>query len=92
MSRNIGTPTLGSLLCAERTSEHLALYEEGVEAVFWNDAEECAAQCHRLLADDALRARIAARGHERALRNNLLNEPMLAAIIKRAVRAFEERQ
>lgn len=46
----------------------------------------------RLLADDALREGIAARGHERALRNNLFNEPMLAAVIERAVRAFEERR
>lgn len=81
-SRSVEIPALGSLLCAERTSEHLALYEDGVEAVFWNDAEECAEQCHRLLADDALRAGIAARGHERALRNNLFNEPLMAGILK----------
>lgn len=83
-SRSVEIPTLGSLLCAERTSEHLALYEEGVEAVFWSDAEECAAQCHRLLADDALREGIAARGHERALLNNLFNEPLMAGILKAA--------
>lgn len=80
--RSVEIPALGGLLCAERTSEHLALYQEGVEAVFWSDAEECAAQCHRLLADDALREGIAARGHERALRNNLFNEPLMAGILR----------
>lgn len=80
--RSVEIPSIGGLLCAERTSEHLALYDEGTEAVFWNDAAECAAQCHRLLADDDLRASISKRGHHRALRNNLFNEPLMASIVK----------
>lgn len=91
-NRSIEIPCLGGLLCAERTSEHLALYEEGRDAIFWRDAEECAALCHRLLADEPLRREIAGRGHERARRNNHYNEPMLAALIERAMRAFGERQ
>lgn len=89
-NRSVEIPAIGGLLCAERTAEHLALYDEGTEAVFWNDAAQCAEQCHRLLADDTLRRGIARRGHERALRNNLFNEPMLAAVIERAVQAFGE--
>ena len=77
------------LLKERQLAERLALYEEGVEAVFWSEAEECAAQCHRLLANDALRESIPARGQRRTLRNNLFNEPMLAAVIEPAVRAFE---
>ncbi|MGH8127397.1 MAG: CgeB family protein [Gammaproteobacteria bacterium] len=80
--RSIQIPALGSLLCAERTSEHLALYKEGEEAVFWSDAEECAAQCKELLADEPRRQEIARRGHERAIRNNLFNEPVLASILE----------
>ncbi len=72
------------LLEEHQLAEHLALYEERVEAVFWSDAEECAAQCHRLLADDALRKGIAAPGHGRALRNNLFKEPLMAGILKAA--------
>jgi len=83
--RSVEIPSIGGLLCAERTSEHLALYDEGTEAVFWNDAAECAAQCHRLLADDDLRASISKRGHQRALRNNLFNEPLMASIVKAAL-------
>lgn len=90
--RSIEIPALGGLLCAERTSEHLALYEEGREAVFWRDAEECAAQCLRLLHDEPLRQTIARQGHERALRNNHFNEPMLAAVIEKAQQAFSERR
>jgi spore maturation protein CgeB len=76
-------PALGGLLCAERTIEHMELYEEGVEAVFWNSAEECADKCRELLTDDEKRAEIARRGHERARRNNLFNEPIMASIIKK---------
>lgn len=84
--RSIQIPSLGSLLCAERTSEHLSLYEEGKEAVFWSDAEECAELCMELLNDEPRRAEIARRGHERALRNNLFNEPVLASILEQAFR------
>jgi spore maturation protein CgeB len=80
-SRSLEIPALGSLLCAERTSEHLALYEEGVEAVFWNDAFECAEICKNLLANNKRRKEIAQKGHERALHNNLFNEPVLTSII-----------
>jgi hypothetical protein len=81
-SRSIEIPALGGLLCAQRTSEHLALYEDGHEAVFWDTAAECAAQCQRLLADEPLRRDIARRGHERALRNNLFHEPLMAWIVE----------
>lgn len=75
--RSIEVPTLRSVLCAERTSEHLELYNEGEEAVFWNNAEECAALCKALLIDERRRRDIAAKGHQRALRNGHVNERML---------------
>lgn len=83
--RSLEIPSLGGLLCAERTSEHLTLYEEGVEAVFWHNAEECASICKKLLAQDECRKVIARRGHERALRNNLFNEPIMASIIEQVM-------
>lgn len=84
-SRSIEIPVLGGLLCAERTSEHLHLYAEGEEAVFWDSAEECAQLCQRLLRDDALRTRIAAAGNARAIRNGNFNEPKLARILEQAI-------
>lgn len=80
--RSIQIPALGSLLCAERTSEHLAMYKDGEEAIFWDDAAECAEACKALLEDDDRRKAIALRGHLRAKRNNLFNEPVLASIIE----------
>jgi spore maturation protein CgeB len=77
-------PALGALLCAERTSEHLQLYEEDKEAIFWEDAKECAEKCKDLLVNEEKCNEIARIGHERALHNNLFNEPILASIIKTA--------
>lgn len=51
-SRSLEIPFVGSVFCAERTSEHLHLYQDGVEAVFWDDAEECSAICKNLLNND----------------------------------------
>ena len=91
-SRSIEIPALGGLLCAERSAEHMELYEDGREAVFWQDAQECAAVCKHLLEDEPLRQSIARSGHERALRNNHFNEPMLAAVIERAMHGYGARR
>jgi len=37
--RSLEVPAMGVLLCAERTSDHMDMYEDGVEAVFWDDAD-----------------------------------------------------
>ena len=60
-TRSMEIPSLGGAFCAERTSEHLHLYEEDKEAVFWSSPEECAAKCAALLADDVWRRGVAAR-------------------------------
>jgi spore maturation protein CgeB len=79
--RSMEIPAIGTVLCAERTSEHLALYKEGQEAVFWRDAAECAEVCKALLADNSRRETIAQRGYERALRNGNFNEHLVSLIL-----------
>ena len=79
--RSLEVPYLGGLLCAERTTEHLKLYCEGEEAVFWADADECAAVCLKLLADEPRRQEIARRGQARCIENGTLNEPIMAHIL-----------
>jgi hypothetical protein len=81
--RSLEIPYMGALFCAERTPVHQLLYQEGEEAVFWSDAEECAQVCLDLLEDDAKRERITRQGHERSLRNGHLNEPVLASVLAR---------
>jgi spore maturation protein CgeB len=80
-TRSLEIPALGSLLCAQRTSEHLAMYREGTEALFWSDPEECAAMCRKALENKELRESIARAGHARVRRNGHYNEPVLREIL-----------
>jgi hypothetical protein len=80
-SRSLEVPTIGSVLCAERTDDHLALYEEDREAVFFDTAEDCADKCLALLADPQRLAAVAAAGQARALRNNHFFEVRLSDLI-----------
>ena len=83
-TRSVEIPAAKGLLCAQRTREHLAMYIENQEAVFWKDADECARVCHKLLKAPSQRLTIAQRGHERCLKNNYFHEPTLSLLIKRA--------
>lgn len=83
-TRSLEIPALGGLFCAERTSEHMAMYEDGVEAVFWSDAQECARQCLALLEDDARRRLIAERGHARYLKDPYHNESVMRSLLEYA--------
>lgn len=80
-TRSSEVPYAGGLLCAERTSEHLEMYAEGKEAVFWEDAEECAAVCIDLLRDDAKRERIRDAGMRRVRELNVGNEDICTQIL-----------
>lgn len=79
--RSLEIPALGGLLCAERTSEHQALYLEDEEAVFWADAEECAIKCKWLLEDAERREKIRQAGHARCVSNGYFNEQVLRTIL-----------
>ena len=79
--RTMEIPALGAVLCAERTVEHLSLYDDGLEAIFWSNAEECAASCRRLLQDSAYRQAVATRGRLRLERNGHYNEQVLTTIL-----------
>jgi spore maturation protein CgeB len=81
-TRTFEIPHLRGVLCAERTSEHLDLYREDVEAVFWDGPEECAEKCRRLLADAGLRKRLAEAGREKCVRNQTTNGPILDRVLQ----------
>jgi hypothetical protein len=84
-TRTFEIPYAGGLLCAERTAEHLQLYQEDVEAVFWGGVDECIAKCGQLLQDDGRRAEIARRGRQRCLQNGIFNENLLNRILTTAL-------
>jgi spore maturation protein CgeB len=83
-TRSLEIPALGGLLCAERTSEHLEMYVEGKEALFWKDAKECAEKCLLALNDEKQRIKIAKAGHQRIENNKHYNEAILTEIIAAA--------
>jgi hypothetical protein len=83
-SRSLEIPSLGGVFCSERTDEHLALYEENRDAVFWSSVEECAVKCHGLLADEAWRHSVAKNGRERYLKNGWTNEKVAAKVLEAA--------
>jgi spore maturation protein CgeB len=83
-TRSMEIPSLGGVFCAERTREHVALYDEDEEAVFWNDAEECASKCRALLSNDSWRESIARKGHERYLKNGWTNMGVAEMVLKAA--------
>jgi spore maturation protein CgeB len=83
-TRTFEIPYAGGLLCAERTSEHLQLYQEDVEAVYWSDVTECIEKCQKLLHDDKMRTDIAEKGRIRCLRNGIFNEKVQKKILEAA--------
>ncbi len=89
--RSFEIPFLNSVLCAERTSEHLELYREGEEAAFWKGPEECAKTCESLLSDERWRERIAASGRRRCIENGTINECVMARIVAQAFSSARDR-
>ncbi|SFK62481.1 Spore maturation protein CgeB [Methylocapsa palsarum] len=83
-TRSLEIPAIGGLLCAERTDEHCEAFKEGVEAVYWKDAQECVEQCRRLLSDENRIETLKAQGHERYVRSNYNNESVVDSILKAA--------
>lgn len=80
-TRSVEIPYAGGLLCAERTVEHLQLYQEGTEAVFWADIEECAAACRALLDNPAKHDSICMAGSAKVRKSALGNEDICKIIL-----------
>lgn len=73
----------GGFLLAERSDGHMQRFREDEEAVFFTGRDELAAKIRRYLPDEAGRARIAAAGHERAVRDGYHNDAQVGLIVER---------
>jgi spore maturation protein CgeB len=80
--RTFEIPFIGGLFCAERTEEHLSLYRDFEEAVFWDDPDECTIICKKLLNDSVLREQIRAAGMKKVRAMQLGNEDICLKILK----------
>lgn len=76
-TRSVEIPACGGFMLAERTDEHLDLFEEGEEAEFFGSCEELLQKCRRYLHDNEARTRIARRGYDRCLRSGYSNAERL---------------
>lgn len=81
--RSVEVPATRTVLCAERTSEHVQLFGDDA-ALLWDDVPECVARCQALLAEGPARAHLAERGHRRVNACRLSNEPMVEAVLTAA--------
>lgn len=82
-TRSAEIPAIGAAMCAPRTIHHANLYRDGEEALFFDNADECIAQCRRLLADEGLRIKVASGGRLRTLENRTYNEDLMKSIVDR---------
>lgn len=89
--RSVEIPYAGGLLCAQRTPEHLQLYREDQDAVFWETPEELVYQCKRLLGNEQLRKRIQLSGMARVRQLGVGNETICQSILERAMQCQQER-
>lgn len=80
-TRSAEIPYSGGLFCAQRTNEHLEMYRENQEAVFWDDSQECAQVCGRLLSDDSERESIRANGMRRVRELQIGNEDIARQVL-----------
>jgi hypothetical protein len=81
-TRTFEIPAAGSLLLAERTEEHRALFEEDAEAVLFDSPDELVDKARFYLAHDAARRAIAARGRARCLRSGYDHDAVVATILQ----------
>lgn len=81
-TRSIEIPACGAFMLAERTDEHLALFEEGREAEFFGSDDELLDKTRFYLAHEEARRRIAASGRERCLKSGYSNQERLRKMLE----------
>lgn len=82
-TRSLEIPYIGSILCAEKTTEHTQMYLDGEEAIFWSNADECAKKCKELLNNLIKLEKIRKAGALRVRLNKVGNEDVCAQILDR---------
>lgn len=82
-SRTMEIPACGGFMLAERTEEHLALFKEDEEAVFFSSNEELLQKCRYYLSHESERKEIARRGYQRCIESDYSNDGMIRRSINK---------
>ncbi|HXG60968.1 MAG TPA: glycosyltransferase [Planctomycetota bacterium] len=80
-TRSFEIPGAGAMLLAERTRDHLEIFEENHEAVFFSSKEEMLAKLSHYVKNESARRRIAEAGRTRVLKSFLWRD-VLASVIR----------
>ena len=80
-TRSVEIPACGGFMMAERTDEHLGLFEEDKEAVYFSSNKELLEKCLYYLENEEIRSKIAVAGRERAVASGYSNESMIGYFI-----------
>jgi spore maturation protein CgeB len=83
-TRSFEIPAAGVFMLAERTDDHQALFEEGVEAEFFGSEQELKEKIVFYLKHDDVRGKIAAAGRARCLRSGYHSREQLQRVLDRA--------
>ena len=81
-TRTFEIPACASMLLADRTDEHCALFEEGKEAEFFNSAEELVDKAKFYSGDENSARQIAAAGFERCVKSKYAYIYRLSATLR----------
>ena len=80
-TRSVEIPACGGFMLAERTEEHLALFEEDVEAVYFSNDDELLDKVRWYLAHEDARARVAEAGRRRCWSGGYTYERRLEEVL-----------
>lgn len=88
-TRSIEIPACRTFMLAERSDEHLSLFEEGKEAEFFGSNDELVAKLKYYLAHPAERIAIAERGYRRCMVSGYSNRDRMQQCIQQLQREWE---
>ncbi len=81
-ARTMEIPACGGFMLAERTNEHMSLFQEGKEADFFSSNQELLDKCNYYLANEKERLKIAKAGTLRCKISGYSNEDTIGKLIK----------